>query len=510
MYMKQKLTALFAGFALMLTCLFSGVPQTAEAAETPDIFFSYINHGDHIEITGAATPYIRSSNGHFSYGMTIPHEIEGLPVTEIAEGGLSGIRMYQIIWPEWITSIPANCFQDCRSLETIILPETLERIEANAFAGCDALRDVMYKGDAAGWDALLVGAGNSPLHNAHILTDFNRANGREIEFIFGEDDWRFQNGDLTAYLLSEGAVENYLEGCHPSTIDKSKAMTFPAEYMGACSGFALISYMACCGILEPSDIYAGAETLHEIPLCEESIEAICYCFHRAVRGHLIEAVSPEMEIDYIESGALLSDLEQGRPVWFSYFIPGVGGHAVVAYGVEEGNWQYDGMNYTQRILVYDNNKEGFQEEACIYYNGDFEELYIPYWERSVSFSGFIHEPDRIPYGIRSGTAYQSAYAIGDPDRNNVIDAVDAAAILLAAAAEGAGRDSGLNNGQRFAADVNADGSMNAQDAACILEYGAYQGAGGVLSFEEYLVQSLYESPSTASEDLYHFLAEKNK
>ena len=217
-----------------------------------------------------------------------------------------------------------------------------------------------------------------------------------------------------------------------------------------------------------------------------------------------------MEIDYIESGALLSDLEQGRPVWFSYFIPGVGGHAVVAYGVEEGNWQYDGMNYTQRILVYDNNKEGFQEEACIYYNGDFEELYIPYWESSVSFSGFIHEPDRIPYGIRSGTAYQSSYAIGDPDRNNVIDAVDAAAILLAAAAEGAGSDSGLNNGQRFAADVNADGSMNAQDAACILEYGAYQGAGGVLSFEEYLVQSLYESPSTASEDLYHFLAEKNR
>ncbi len=507
--MKHRAIVMVLSLALMLTDFLPGGQLMAEAVEASDIFFSYTNHGDHIEITGAATPYIRNRNGHFSYGMTIPEEIDGLPVTEIADGGLSGIRMYQIIWPEWITTIPANCFQDCRSLETIILPETLERIDANAFAGCDALRDVLYKGDDAGWDALSVGAGNSYLHKAHILTNFNRASSRDMQFVFGEDDWSFQNGDLTAYLLSEEAVENYLEGCHPSTIDKSKTMSFPAQYMGACSGFALASYLVCCGILEPSDIYAGAETLHDIPLCQESVEAICYCFQRATRGHLMEAVSPEMEIDYIESGALLSDLEQGRPVWFSYFIPELGGHAVVAYGVEEGTWEYHDTAYTSRILVYDNNKEGFQEEACIYYNGDFEDMYIPYWESGVSFSGFIHEPDRIPYGIRSGTAYQSAYVIGDPNQDNVIDAVDAAEILTAAPAEGAGSDSGFVNGQRHAADVNADGMFNAQDAALILQYAAYAGAGGELSFEAFCPSPDTETiPNGAA--LLYALSERKK
>lgn len=486
--MKNKLFALFLSFILLVTGIVPHSQVIAKALDGSEIFFTYINHGDHIEITGATTPYIRNHNGHFSYGMTIPEEIDGLPVTEIAQGGLSGIRMHQMIWPEWITSIPANCFQNCRSLQTIILPETLERIDAKAFDGCDALRDVLYKGDDADWDAIAVGAGNSYLHNAHILTNFNRSNGREMNFVFGEDDWSFKNSDLKEYLLREESLEHYLEGCHPDTIDRSKKLAFPLEYMGACGGFALASYIVCCGILEPSDIYEGAETLHDIPLCQESIEAICYYFQRCSRGELIEALNPEMEIAYIESGALLSDLEQGKPVWFSYFIPELGGHAVIAYGVEEGEWQYNDTSYTNRILVYDNNKEGFQDETCIYYNEAFEEMYIPCWESVVKFSGFIHEPDRIPYGIRNFTAYSSTYETGDLDKDESVNAVDAAQLLAAAAAEGTGSDSGFVNGQRYAADVNGDGELNALDAALMLEYAAYTGAGGELWFEEYLAQ----------------------
>ena len=52
--------------------------------------------------------------------------------------------------------------------------------------------------------------------------------------------------------------------------------------------------------------------------------------------------------------------------------------------------------------------------------------------------------------------------------------------------EVSGSDSGLNNGQQYAADVNADGELNAVDAALILQYAAYAGAGGTLTFEEFL------------------------
>ena len=90
--------------------------------------------------------------------------------------------------------------------------------------------------------------------------------------------------------------------------------------------------------------------------------------------------------------------------------------------------------------------------------------------------------------IRNFTVYSSTYETGDLDKDESVNAVDAAQLLAAAAAEGSGSDSGFVNGQRYAADVNGDGELNALDATLILQYAAYTGAGGELSFEEYLAQ----------------------
>lgn len=512
--MKNKVIAVFFSFALVLTGYLPYGRAIAKAMDGSEIFFEYINHGNHIEITGPTTPYIRDRNGHFSYGMTIPEEIDGLPVTEIAEGGLSGIRMRQMIWPEWITSIPANCFQNCKTLETIILPDTLEQIDANAFDGCSRLRDVLYKGDDVEWDALSVGTGNAPLQQAHILTNYNRSNGRDTEFVFGEDNFSFKNGDLTEYLLNTESVEYYLEGCHPETIENnSKLLHAGREYEGACGGFALASYMVCCGILEPSDIYEGAETLHDIPMCQEAVEAVCYYWQQSIGDDLYTARTDEMKVEYIESGQFLSDLEQGKPVYLGYFIPCLGGHAVVAYGVEQGEWQYNQMTYKNRLLIYDNNMDGFTDKACIYYNGDLEDMYVPYWDERyqsgkydklnisnwdpiIGFGDVFWEPDRIPYGIRTRTIYEPTYKAGDLDKDESVNAVDAAEILTAAASVGSGSDSGLNNGQQYAADVNADGELNAVDAALVLQYAAYVGAGYKGSLMDFLTESEMQSSFT--------------
>jgi hypothetical protein len=50
-------------------------------------------------------------------------------------------------------------------------------------------------------------------------------------------------------------------------------------------------------------------------------------------------------------------------------------------------------------------------------------------------------------------------------------------VLIAASSIGAGNDPGLTEAQKAAADVNSDGSVNASDAAIILQYAAYIGAG---------------------------------
>ncbi len=78
--------------------------------------------------------------------------------------------------------------------------------------------------------------------------------------------------------------------------------------------------------------------------------------------------------------------------------------------------------------------------------------------------------------------------LGDLDYSGSADATDAAAILIAAAAEGSGSASGLTDEQKVYADVNTDGAFDANDAALILEYAAYAGSGGTLTIEEYLRQ----------------------
>lgn len=70
-----------------------------------------------------------------------------------------------------------------------------------------------------------------------------------------------------------------------------------------------------------------------------------------------------------------------------------------------------------------------------------------------------------------------AFLLGDLNGDTIVNASDAAQILIAAAVIGAGQDSGLTEAQKNAADVNHDSSINASDAAVILIYAAAIGAG---------------------------------
>lgn len=67
--------------------------------------------------------------------------------------------------------------------------------------------------------------------------------------------------------------------------------------------------------------------------------------------------------------------------------------------------------------------------------------------------------------------------LGDVDEDGDVDAADAANILVAAAAVGAGGESGLSEQQKKNADVNGNGGFDSTDAAYVLQYAAAAGAG---------------------------------
>jgi len=91
---------------------------------------------------------------------------------------------------------------------------------------------------------------------------------------------------------------------------------------------------------------------------------------------------------------------------------------------------------------------------------------------------------------RIGDSSEILYTLGDTDHSGIVDATDAARILVAAAELGVGATCSLNADQQTAGDVNKDQQLDASDASIILIYASETGAGTFSgSLEEYLNQN---------------------
>lgn len=107
--------------------------------------FTYVNHGDSIEITG----FDNSISD-----VVIPSEIEGLPVTAISVGAfyLSAITSIEI--PNTVTSIGEMAFLGCTSLKSVKLSTGVAKIDKNAFGSCSALQEIQVAKDNPNFSSL--------------------------------------------------------------------------------------------------------------------------------------------------------------------------------------------------------------------------------------------------------------------------------------------------------------------------------------------------------------------
>ena len=70
----------------------------------------------------------------------IPEEIDGKPVTVIAEGTFkANSTIREVILPDTVTEIGSNAFKGCSSLQSVRMPKALETIGYSAFEGCSSL-----------------------------------------------------------------------------------------------------------------------------------------------------------------------------------------------------------------------------------------------------------------------------------------------------------------------------------------------------------------------------------
>ena len=310
-------------------------------------------------------------------------------VTEIGDEAFAACNLQNVIMPNGLYTIRQGLFAQNGSLDTISIPAGVERIEKQAFSGCDALQYVCYKGSCDAWAVLPVGSGNESLSNGTILCDYNKEKvERSHTYNPVDDTWSFLNKDVGYYVLSDERLAEMkigMSNTEAAQIDAIWNQLKGLEYQGTCAGMAVTSMLAAAGILDPADYDTDATCLHEVELSDEVRELLTYYL-------VLQTSDSFYEGDIYSDYKLYYYLEHGIPVYFSFSSiikeedgsTSPFGHAVVAYGVEEGHYEFDGTVFTKKILTYDSNvNEENGRDGCIYWgaeNADWPEMmaYIPY------------------------------------------------------------------------------------------------------------------------------------
>ena len=105
----------------------SAKEQKNEANELKNAF-TYQKAGGEISITGY--------NGNYST-LVLPSEIDGLPVTEIADSVFAGnTALTSVTIPSGVKKLGWFAFSGCTSLTSVTLPASVESIGYDAFAYC--------------------------------------------------------------------------------------------------------------------------------------------------------------------------------------------------------------------------------------------------------------------------------------------------------------------------------------------------------------------------------------
>ena len=190
---------------------------------------------------------------------------------------------------------------------------------------------------------------------------------------------------------------------------------------GHCLGFALLEVLSHNGMIKPSDIQDGAETLNEITY-DIGVEKYLSDY-QLLQNHLEWAFhmgNIDEDHSYEEKSDLLIKTAERCMANDQYFLITIRGdnfaHAVAGIGIAEGRWEFDGEVYDKCILTIDSNaqtKEGrtaFYDQSCIYVNSENKKLCVP--------SYMNHAIDGVLYITVSDDMYRLNYkgTLGVNDR----------------------------------------------------------------------------------------------
>lgn len=127
----------------------------------------------------------------------------GSGITSIGEGAFAGSRLKSIVLPEGVTRIEKSAFANCTSLTSVTFSNSVAMIGANAFEACTALTDVYYDGTRLDRTKLTIAKGNDLLSAA----TWHYSDGTDGIITPGD-----ANADGKINVRDLGLLQQYLNG----------------------------------------------------------------------------------------------------------------------------------------------------------------------------------------------------------------------------------------------------------------------------------------------------------
>lgn len=469
----------------------------------------------------------------------VPAEIDGVEVTEIGNSAFAYCRdLTSVTLPETIIGIMSYAFDSCESLTTIQIPARTGVVADDAFDGCDVLESITVAAGSTAFksvDGVLMEYDGStivryPAGKADTaytvpdgVADFGYGAFEDCDNLtevtlpasFEYFDAHFKYCDyLQSVAVAEGnpnfkSVDGILYSkdgsvlyCYP-TDKKGDAFAIPAGTttlaMSAFYGnMNILSVTAPDSLREiGSSAFYDCMNLQSVTLPDsmDSIgsDAFSFCYDltdlklpsrvETMYGWTFCYCQSLTEINLPDNITKINaGMFQGCSGLTSVEIPS----AVTSIDMY-AFYDCSGMNYVTIpaavTTICEGAFDGCDALTDVYFAGSEAE-----WnavtiesENDPLLNATIH------YGAASTTPDTPvSSALGDINRDGAVDAADAARILMAAAAQGSGADSGFTDEQKANADLNSDSVFDSIDASLILQYAAYTGSGGTMSLTDYL------------------------
>ena len=321
------------------------------------------------------TKWLESQEGYLILGDGILYqysEQNASDVLEIPDGikviypaAISGLSATKLILPDSVRDIRSKAIQNCK-FETITISPKTELLALDCIDECESLK-MIRSGTFSPAYAIAVHMGIAFESTDTESAPAYREPAPESDlFSFGNTGEAFGE----TYQMPEEAKQALLRA---SAAPETVAALDQTKWAGSCYGLSAVTVLVQTGLLPPSVLDPDAAVLHDVKPDAQAIGVINYYHFTQHTPYII--MNSAGNADQTQFQRLLRAVRyaqdynrSGTPFIISIVTKDGGGHAVVGYGLESGEWERNGQTYNRRIRIWDSNYTGYNDDCCIYFD----------------------------------------------------------------------------------------------------------------------------------------------